>query len=105
MVVRTLNYIRRNYTRKIRLSEIARDMAMSESQLNARFKRECGETVMQHLEGYRILIAKKLLSQTESTIEQIASHLAFCDQFHFSKTFKKQAGVPPLQYRRTAGHT
>lgn len=101
-VVRVLNYLKRNHTRTIRLADVAEELSVSPSHLNAVFKRERGETIIQCLEAYRIDVARKLLTHTENSVEQIAAHLAFCDQFHFSKTFKKKTGVSPMQYRRAA---
>lgn len=99
-VVKVLNFIKRNHTRKIRLADIADEVCVSPGHLNALFKKERGQTVMQALEAHRISVAKKLLAYTENSVEEIADHLAFCDQFHFSKTFKKRTGLSPVQFRR-----
>jgi AraC-like DNA-binding protein len=100
VVVKVLNYIKRNHTRRIRLSDIADEVCVSPGHLNALFKKERGHTIMQTLEAHRISVAKKLLTYTENSIEEIADHLAFCDQFHFSKTFKKRTGLSPAQFRK-----
>lgn len=44
--------------------------------------------------------AKVLLFQSEYSIQEIATHLGFDDPSYFSRLFKKQEGVSPLEYRR-----
>jgi AraC family transcriptional regulator, transcriptional activator of pobA len=51
----------------------------------------------------RILIeAKRLLSYTEKSVKQITYELGFEDTAYFSNSFKKQAGVSPLDFRKSA---
>jgi AraC-like DNA-binding protein len=100
LIVKVMNFIKRNYSNKIQLNDVAEYVFFSPGHLNKTFKQERGETVMQYLENYRITVAKKLLVYTQNSIEEIAAHLSFCDQFHFSKTFKKRVGVSPVQYKK-----
>lgn len=47
--------------------------------------------------------ASDLLHHPEITLREIAQRCGFCDEFHFSKRFKKAVGVSPQQFRRTLG--
>ena len=42
---------------------------------------------------------RQQLVQTNETLETIGVDLGFCDGFHFSKSFKRVAGVSPRDYR------
>ncbi|MEC4113505.1 helix-turn-helix domain-containing protein [Myroides pelagicus] len=44
--------------------------------------------------------AKSRLIQTSDTISMIAEELNFTDESYFSRFFKKQTGITPLQYRK-----
>jgi AraC-like DNA-binding protein len=47
-----------------------------------------------------ILEAKRLLVNTQSTISQIAFELNFEDNSYFTKFFKSNAGVSPIDFRK-----
>ena len=46
-----------------------------------------------------LLEAVRLLRFSDLSIKEIAARLGFNDQFAFSKAFKRQRGVAPLDYR------
>ena len=50
--------------------------------------------------------AELLLVTTDKPIKQIAIELGFDDSSYFTKTFKRYAGITPLEYRQnqTAGN-
>ncbi|WP_148927967.1 helix-turn-helix domain-containing protein [Paenibacillus methanolicus] len=43
--------------------------------------------------------AKKLLDQTQHTVQEICDRLIYDNQSYFIKTFKAHAGVTPAEYR------
>ena len=46
--------------------------------------------------------ARYLLSGEPAVkLRTIASELGFCDEFHFSKAFKRAYGISPSEYRRS----
>ena len=45
--------------------------------------------------------AKRLLDYTDYSILDIALHLGFKSQSHFTTTFKKFEGLTPKEYRKT----
>jgi AraC family transcriptional regulator len=47
----------------------------------------------------RIEYACNELATTESPIVDIALSAGFCDQSHFTRTFKRLTGLVPSQYR------
>ena len=49
----------------------------------------------------RIEKAKKLLKDTNQSIVEIAYHLGFNDQSHFSNTFKRYVDITPKKYRES----
>ena len=49
----------------------------------------------------RISYAKELLKNTTLTVSEIAERGNFVDISTFTKFFKRYAGVPPTEYRKT----
>ena len=50
----------------------------------------------------RILVRKtaEYLSSSDMTIREIAAHVRFCNEFYFSRFFKKHLGISPREYRQ-----
>jgi AraC family transcriptional activator of pobA len=61
-----------------------------------------GQTTKQLILDRVILEAVRLLRFSDLSIKEIAARLGFGDQFAFSKAFKRQRGVAPLDFRRHA---
>ncbi len=64
-------------------------------------KKVTKKTPKQIINEYIILEAKALLSQTTSTIDDIAFQLGFTDTSNYISFFKKQTGLTPNQYRKS----
>ncbi len=67
------------------------------------FKEKYGITPYAYLIQKRMEAAQELLSFTELPVKDIAAKLAFSDSNYFSRAFKKQVGVSPMEYRRQNG--
>jgi two-component system response regulator YesN len=39
------------------------------------------------------------LQADDAPLKEIAAELGFCDEFHFSKLFKRRTGLSPSAYR------
>ena len=61
-----------------------------------------GQTTKQLILDRVLLEAVRLLRFSDLSIKEIAARLGFNDQFAFSKAFKRQRGVAPLDYRSHA---
>ena len=94
-----LNYIDAHFNEKITLGDLAEKLSLNPCYLATLFKKEKGETFGNYLLRIRISTAKSLLTRTEYTYSQIAYSLGFCSQSHFIKTFRKETGLTPKEYR------
>lgn len=82
------------------LQSLSQEYGLSISYLSHLFKRITGISVMQYLLYCRINAARELLSRTERSISQIVDQCGFSDASNFSRTFRKQTGLSPSQYRK-----
>jgi AraC family transcriptional activator of pobA len=90
--------------RKERLiSFYAEKLAMTADRLNDHVKRATGVTAG-HLIRQRVLTeAKRQLVFTNQPIHEISYDLAFSDPSHFTRFFRKQAGMTPQAFREGRG--
>ena len=93
-------FIRQNYTRKLKLAEMAEITGLSEFYFDRLFKKSTGLTPHQYLTQYRIECAKQLLQKEDLTATQIAKLCGFSNQSYFTKLFRQIVGTTPLKYRR-----
>lgn len=92
-------YIRENYMKKISLAEVSEYLGLSEGYFSALFSQENEENFIQYLTQYRIEQAKKMLTKTNLKIYEICEAIGYENVEHFSRVFKKNVGLSPLQYK------
>lgn len=98
-VRKAIEYITSHYTTPIRIHDIASSLELSEKYLSTLFRRETGNTIVEYIEQVRIEEACRILIYTDSTYAEIADQLSFNSHSYFTKVFKKNVGMTPLQYR------
>ena len=94
-----ISFINNNYTRNLKLNEIAEMASMNSSAFCRYFKENTGKTLLQYVMGMRVGYACKLLALGEMDISQIAMECGFDSITHFNRTFKQLVNLTPTQYR------
>jgi AraC-like DNA-binding protein len=94
-------YILQNFTREIRLSEIASLAGMSEGAFCRYFKVRANKTVTDFISEVRIGHACRLLVNKEWNIARIAFECGFDTLSNFNRQFKKITLQTPTAYRNT----
>lgn len=92
-------YIQNNYSKDISLDDVSRTVNISPYYFSKIFKEETGEGFVEYLTGIRIEKAKELLNTTEYSIKEICSMVGYADPNYFSRSFKKNVGVTPTEYK------
>ncbi|MCF6689616.1 cupin domain-containing protein [Raoultella terrigena] len=80
--------------------ELATAAAMSRSAFFARFNRIVGQPPMAYLLAWRMALAKQLLRDRESGVEQVAARVGYGSASSFSAAFTRYVGMPPARYAR-----
>jgi YesN/AraC family two-component response regulator len=94
------DYIMKNYCEDINLNLIANNMNYSSSYLTKIFYKQYNCSPNKYLISLRVQKAQQLLLRnTEMSIRQIGESVGYIDQGYFSRMFKKQVGISPLEYR------
>ncbi len=95
-----LRYISENYTKHIEIKDICQSLGYSKSTVLSAFKREFGTTINTYLNNMRLTNARKMLEESEKTINEVAIESGFSDQSYFSKVFSSKYGMTPSEYRK-----
>ena len=96
---KAISYISKNYAGPISLQDVASYVHLNPSYFSTIFKQSCGSSFKEYLNMVRIEESKRLLSNTNYSVIDIAIATGFEDQSYFSKVFKKYTGFTPKQYR------
>lgn len=102
-MVNVIDFIGKNYSRKITLEELAQMAHLSVSQFERRFMQVLHVSPARYLSKVRVDSACRKLRSTGRTLTDIALEAGFCDHSHFCRQFKKYTGVTPKEYRETRG--
>lgn len=100
-----MEYISGHLSLALTLSEIADATYTSQSTLTARFRRETGMSIGEYIDYLVMLRASNELLTTKRPISEIGESLGFCDQFYFSRRFKKKYGMSPREFRKSVKKT
>lgn len=94
-----ISFINNNYTRSLKLNEVAEMANMNATAFCRFFKETTGKTFLQYVMDMRTGYACKLLTIGELDISQIAMECGFDSITHFNRTFKLLIKMTPTQYR------
>jgi YesN/AraC family two-component response regulator len=103
VMYRAIDYVRRNYMKKITLEETAAHVFLSPAYFSRVFKEEMGENFNSYVNMIRVEAARRLLLSDKVPLIDIASMVGFEGQSYFSKVFKKITGLTPGRFREAKG--
>lgn len=95
-----VEYINLHITEDIVIDRICDACYMSKYHLCRLFKKEVGLTIMQYVLKTRITLAKEMLASNDATVMAISENCGFSSISYFSRAFKAETGMTPLQYRK-----
>ncbi len=95
-----IHYFNNHYKDNISIEEYAEKCHVSLSWFIRSFKSYTGITPMQYILSARMANAQSLLESSEYTISEIASIVGYDNSMYFSRIFRKQTGMSPMEYRK-----
>jgi transcriptional regulator GlxA family with amidase domain len=85
---------------EVKLERLAEECRLSVSHFARSFRRSFGTSAHRYLILQRVEIAKGLLSETNSSLVEIAAQTGFSDQAALTRTFANVVGATPAKWRR-----
>ena len=95
--------VEQHFTEHQPLAWYAAQLAISPPHLNLLCRQVVGKTAQTLMHERLILEAKRNLVYSSMSIALVADKLGFVDPAYFTRFFKREVGVSPVNFRRSAG--
>lgn len=92
-------YISFNFSKQIKISDIAKQLNINRSHLYRIFKESTGKSINEYLVSTRINEARRLLDDTNFSTSAISDLVGYAYCSTFFKMFKNHTGLTPQEYR------
>lgn len=99
IVLKMINYIKSNYSGKIKLIDIADYVYMHPTNVSKIFKKETGMNLTDYIVQYRIKKSKQMLCNPAYKIYDVADMVGFSSPKYFINVFKSKTGMTPNEFR------
>lgn len=99
-VSRAMRAIEGNLGSDLGLSRMATVAGCSQRTLQLRFQRTLGCTMSEAIAAMRLAAAKRMLDNTEVSVEEIASVCGFCSVSHLGQRLREATGYGPRDFRQ-----
>ncbi|WP_294562547.1 AraC family transcriptional regulator, partial [uncultured Traorella sp.] len=102
VIEKSEKYLEKNlFSDKLSVKNIAQESNISEVYFRKMFKEKYGKSPLSYINDMRIKKAKELIINEENlSIKEVSDACGFLDIYSFSRSFKKNVGVSPSQYRK-----
>ena len=102
-VAKVEQFCRRNLSRPIGVQDMARVAKMSRFHFSRQFDQARGVTPGRFLATLRIERAKRLLVDSELSVNEVAPLCGFADANYLCKVFRREYGVSPGRFKSSNG--
>lgn len=87
-------------TAGIDVAQMARIMHMNKETFSKKFIYDTGLSPKHFFSRLLVKRAERILAGTELSIREVADRLNFCNEFYFSRFFRRHLGCSPREYRK-----
>jgi len=94
------HYIYDNLSQPMQIKDIAKEMSLSPSRLRAKFRDTANVSLGEFIRRTRVHKACGLLHSSNLNVTETAEACGFESLYSFSRTFKKNIGRSPLEFRQ-----
>jgi len=92
-------FMQEHYSDELSLDEVSKIVNISPYYFSKLFKEETGINFIDFLTEIRMEHAKQLLRESDHSMKEICAEVGYSDPNYFSRTFKKNVGVTPTEYK------
>jgi len=99
-VSNAMRYLTEHIREELIVHTMAQAVGVSRWTLHRRFEEALGKTPQQQINRLRMDCLKRLLTETNQPIAEIANTCGFSNPSHFTRFFKRLSGLTPSAFRR-----
>jgi AraC-like DNA-binding protein len=103
-VAAALSAMHQDPARSWTLASLAAATGLSRAAFAARFTEQVGRPAMHYLLSVRMQRARTMLRDQQATVAAVAARVGYGSDVAFAAAFKREVGVTPGAYRRSAAH-
>ncbi len=103
IVEKCMTYIQEHFAEELSLEFIAQMYHFNTSYFSSLFKNHTGKSLSDYVIKVRMDNAKRLLSNSDDKISDIAVKIGYKDSAYFIRLFKRELGVSPNKFRHLTG--
>jgi transcriptional regulator GlxA family with amidase domain len=100
LVERAQDWLQKHMAGAISMSDLARELAVSDRTLSRRFIAAVGQSPLAYLQAVRLSAARALLEAADMSVQAVATQVGYSDASSFSRLFRQGVGLSPGAYRR-----
>jgi AraC-like DNA-binding protein len=83
------------------ISNLARRVGLSRTQLAERFRHFVGESPMAYLAQWRLKLGAEILQSSDNSVAEVAATVGYGSEAAFNRAFRREFDCPPAQFRRS----
>lgn len=92
-------FVEDHYAEPISLRDVARAVNLSSGYLTTFVRRRTGRTVVEWIQERRMAEARRLLVETDESVERIGARVGYDDPTYFARRFRTAHKAPPASWR------
>jgi AraC-like DNA-binding protein len=96
-MARAVKRLQENFTKPMRIEDMATEIGMSASAFHAHFKAVTAMSPLQFLKHLRLQEARRLMLNENLDAGEAGYRVGYEDQSHFSREYKRHFGEPPIR--------
>ena len=97
-----IEYLTEHYGEKTYIETLSDMVALSPDYFTKMFKESIGKTPIDYINGIKVNHSLRLLTMTDTPVNEIADLVGFSGPNYFHKIFKAYMNTSPLAYRKSA---
>jgi AraC family transcriptional regulator, transcriptional activator of pobA len=102
LLAEVFGYIDQHYSEPISLRDVARAVNLSSGHLTTVVSTRTGRPVQKWITERRMAAARRLLTETDLAVEEVARTVGYGDAGYFARAFRQVHETTPLGWRRAA---
>jgi AraC family transcriptional regulator, transcriptional activator of pobA len=103
LLAEVFDIIERRFTEPLSLRDVAKGIGMTPGHLTTLVRRRTGRTVGDWITERRMVQARRLLTETDLPVNEVARRVGLSDPGYFTRVFRHNNGVAPRAWRACGG--